>query len=703
MISGRTDIMSMEHPTGQPGLNRLITEASPYLRQHAKNPVDWYPWNEEALLRAKAEDKPILLSIGYSACHWCHVMAHESFENEEIARVMNEHFINIKVDREERPDLDDIYQKSAQVFTGRGGGWPLTMFLTPDQEPFYGGTYFPPVPRYNLPSFPDVLYGVMEAYRHHREEVRNNVDRVKNGLLRVSTPQSSHEPLTDRLLDQAGSELAALFEPVHGGFGEGPKFPTVQPLHLMLQESMRKEDASLRDKVMHQLRCMAAGGIYDHVGGGFHRYSVDGEWKIPHFEKMLYDNAQLVRIYLAGWRLTKEERFRQVAEESLEYVRRELTSPDGAFFAAQDADSEGREGAFFVWEPGEIVSVLGADLGREFCRAYGVTENGNFDGKNVLNRLDAVSLSAEEQELAESMLRPARLKLLEARNRRIRPLRDENILTSWNAMTVSTFFDAAMTFGNPAYQAAAEKALTFLMDFAVVNDRVYRAVAGGKARLNGYVDDAAWLATALLDGFEATGHRWYLDHAIMITESLLRWFWDEEAGGCFFTSHDHERLIQRMKSGMDNAVPSGNAVTASVLLRLFSFTRDERYHRRASQILILFRQVMEQNPYGSAAMLASLGWYLAGPKEVVVVGKRGNPLMEAMLSTIHRRYVPHRVVLVVEAAERSSRNELPLASGKVSVDGRPTAYVCQHQNCSLPVTELRQLEAMLQEGAGGGN
>ena len=684
----------MEQPTPPSAPNRLIIEASPYLRQHAQNPVDWYPWGEEALLRAKAEDKPILLSIGYSACHWCHVMAHESFENNEIATVMNDDFINIKVDREERPDLDDIYQKSVQVFSGRGGGWPLTMFLTPDQEPFYGGTYFPPVPQYNLPSFLDVLHGVVEAYRHHREEVRNNVDRVKTGLLRVSTPKLSTEPLDDQFLDHAGHELEGLFDPVHGGFGDGPKFPTVPPLHLMLREAVRRKDPFLQEKVMHQLRRMAAGGIYDHVGGGFHRYSVDGGWKIPHFEKMLYDNAQLVRIYLAGWRLTREERFRQVAEETLDYVRRELTSPEGAFFAAQDADSEGREGAFYVWERGEIVSVLGGDLGLEFCRAYGVTENGNFEGKNVLNRLDALGLTAEEQELADSKLRPARVKLLATRERRVKPVRDENILTSWNAMMISAFFDAAMTLGNPAYQAAAEKALTFLLDYAVVNDRVYRAVAGGKARLNGYLDDAAWLATALLDGFEATGHRWYLDQAVVVAESLLKSFWDEHAGGFYFTNHDHERLIQRMKSGMDSAVPSGNAVATSVLLRLFSFTGEERYHGRAAQILKLFRQVMEQNPYGSAAMLCSLAWYLAGPKEIVVVGRRGSPLMEAMLTMVYQHFIPDRVVLVVEEG-RGSKTDLPLAFGKASVNGKPTAYVCHHQSCSQPVTEPRQLEALL--------
>ncbi|HSB45574.1 MAG TPA: thioredoxin domain-containing protein [Nitrospira sp.] len=675
--------------------NRLIDESSPYLRQHAENPVDWYPWGEEALSKAKAEDKPILLSIGYSACHWCHVMAHESFESVEIAKVMNQHFINIKVDREERPDLDEIYQKSAQVFNGRGGGWPLTMFLTPDQAPFYGGTYFPPVPRFNLPGFPEVLLGVAEAYRNHRDEVTKNVERVMNALERVGRPKSTTAPLTDQLLDRAADALGRLFDPVYGGFGDGPKFPTVPPLSLMLRQAARRKDQSLQDQVLLQLRRMAAGGIYDHLGGGFHRYSVDGEWKVPHFEKMLYDNAQLVRIYLDGWRLTKDEGFRHVVEETLEYVRREMTHPDGAFFAAQDADSEGHEGAFFVWTPEEITAVLGAELGGEFCRFYGVTEGGNFEGKNVLHQLNGFELSAEEQEVADSKLRPARAKLLAAREQRVKPLRDENILTSWNAMMVSAFLDAAVTLGVPAYRAAGEQALTYLLDYAVVNGRVCRTVVGCKGRLNGYLDDAAWLAMALLDAFEATSHRWYLDQARAVTESLLTHFGDKTAGGCFFTSHDHERLIQRMKSGTDSAVPSGNAVAASALLRLFSFTGERRYYENADQILKVFQSVMEGNPYSASAMLCSVDWFLSGPKEIVVVGARGNALTEAMVATVYQRYVPNRALLTVDDPRPVGEVELPLTLGKTSVNGRPTAYVCQHQTCSQPVTEPRQLEAML--------
>ena len=670
--------------------NRLSTESSPYLKQHAGNPVEWYPWGPEALSRAKSENKPIVLSIGYSACHWCHVMARESFDNAEIAAVMNRDFINIKVDREERPDLDDIYQKAAQVFSGRSGGWPLTMFLTPDQEPFYGGTYFPPVPRHSLPAFPDVLRGVIEAYRNHPEEVQKNIERVKSGLLRISAPKHSTAPLTERLLDQAGSELGGWFDAVHGGFGEGPKFPTVPPLNLMLRQAARKADPSLREKVLQQLRTMAAGGIYDHIGGGFHRYAVDAQWRIPHFEKMLYDNAQLVRLYLDGWRLTKEDRFREVVEETLEYVQREMTHPDGAFFAAQDADSEGREGAFFVWTPEEIESVLGRDLGGEFCRFYNVTSEGNFEAKSVLNRLGRAQ-PAETSGTDESIVKAARMKLLAARGKRPKPQRDENLVTSWNAMMISAFFDAAGTFGVSAYRAAAEQALTFLLDYAFAHGRVCRTVAGGQGRLNGYLDDAAWLAMALLDAFEATAHRWYLDQACVVTETLFSQFWDDAEGGCFFTSHDHERLIQRMKTGTDGAIPSGNAVAASVLLRLFSFTGEERYYERAGQILKVFHAVMVQNPYSSAAMLCSLDWWLAGPKEIVIVGRREESLTESMLNTVQQRYIPNRVLLTVE----EGTNELPLMRGKVRLHGRSTAYVCQRQTCSPPVTDLRQLETLL--------
>ncbi len=662
--------------------NRLIHEMSPYLRQHAHNPVEWYPWGEEALTRAKAENKPILLSIGYSACHWCHVMAHESFENPDIANLMNEHFVNVKVDREERPDLDDIYQKSAQVFMGRGGGWPLTVFLTPDQEPFYGGTYFPPVPRYNLPGLPQVLLGVMEAYRQHPDEVQKSIERVKAGLRRVSSPQPSEEPLNEALLDGAVQDLGLFYEPVHGGFGDGPKFPTVPPLSLLLRQADRTNDHSAQDKVLHQLRRMAAGGIYDHLGGGFHRYSVDGLWLVPHFEKMLYDNAQLVRIYLDGWRLTRESRFQQVVEETLEYINREMVHPDGGFHAAQDADSEGHEGKYFVWEQAEIKTVLGTELGDLFCRVYGVTSEGNFEGKSILNRLASVNLQPEELQEVERVLAPARRQLLEVRERRVKPQRDDKILTSWNGLMISG--------------SAAEKALAFLLNHAYQQGRLFRTVTDGVGRLNGYLDDYAFLGTALMDAFEATSNPTYLDKACELTEVMMEQFWDQQVGGCFFTGRDHEPLIQRMKSGTDSAMPSGNAVAAMNGLRLFYYTGDQHYFDRAEQTLRLFRNQMDQNAYGSTAMLCALDFYLAKPKEIVLVGRKTDPGMQDLLRQIQGRYVPNKTLMIVDGTEGVGLQNVPVvARGKTALNGKPTAYVCHNFTCSQPVTEWAALEKLL--------
>lgn len=675
--------------------NRLITESSPYLRQHALNPVQWYAWGAEALDLAKAEDKPIHLSIGYSACHWCHVMAHECFENQDIAALMNQYFINVKVDREERPDLDDLYQKAAQVFLGRGGGWPLTMFLTPNQEPFYGGTYFPPVPRHNLPGFPQVLSGVIEAYRQHGGEVQKNVERVKAGLARVSFHSPVEDPLSEGVLDDGVKDVELFFDPAHGGFGEGPKFPTVPPLQLLLRQAARTNHPTHREHVLLQLRHMAAGGIYDHLGGGFHRYSVDGQWLVPHFEKMLYDNAQLVRIYLDGWRLTKEFRFRQVVEETLEYLRREMMHSDGAFFSAQDADSEGVEGKYFLWDASEIRSVLGSGLGEQFMHAYGVTSDGNFEGQNVLNRLASVEWPQEGHVRVDRELQPARKKLLAVRDRRARPERDENIITSWNALVASALFDAYQALGTSWYLASAEQTLTFLVDYAVRGSQVFRMVTDGKGRIAGYLDDYAYLAAALLDAFETTGHFSYLEQARVVVDSMLAQFWDEPTGGFFFTGAHHEPLIHRMKSGFDGSIPSGNAVAVQTLLRLAALTGVQSYEERAVRTLRVFHHSMGRNAYGSCAMLCALESYLSKLREIVIVGSLGNPATEGLLATVHQRYVPNKVVLLLDESRRGKGFDLLLAAGKVSMSGRPTAYVCRQFVCSPAVTESAQLELLL--------
>ncbi|WP_447973340.1 thioredoxin domain-containing protein [Nitrospira sp. Kam-Ns4a] len=680
--------------------NRLVQEASPYLRQHAHNPVDWYPWGAEALARAKAEDKPILLSIGYSACHWCHVMAHECFENPDIAQLMNERFVNVKVDREERPDLDDLYQKAVQVFTGRSGGWPLTVFLTPDQEPFYGGTYFPPVPRYNLPAFPQVLQSVAEAYHGRSADIQTNIERVRAGLRRVSVPQPSGEPLSAALLDGAVRELGFFYDPVHGGFGDGPKFPTAAPLNLLLRHHNRTKDGDALDLVTHTLRKMAAGGLYDHLGGGFHRYTVDARWLVPHFEKMLYDNAQLIRLYLDGWRLTGDDRFRQVVEETIAYLSREMTAPGGAFYAAQDADSEGEEGKYFLWTPAEVKAVLGTELGELFCRVYDVTETGNFEGKSILNRLGHASLPPEEMEEIERLLTPAKHKLLEVRERRVKPGLDDKILTGWNALAISALLDAYQALAEPAYLAKAERALAFLLDRGYRDGRLSRMVTEGRSRLNAYLDDYACLAAALVDAFEATAELAHLERAIELVELMLDRFWDPEGDGFFFTGSDHEALLQRMKPGTDSAVPSGNAVAALALLRLSAYTGEPRYRDRAERTLRLFRAQMDQNAYGSAAMLCAADLHLRGPQDIVLVGRRTDPALQEMRAVVGRRYLPNKTLVLVEdgAAGEAARFVPAAAKGKRAVDGRPTAYVCQQFTCSRPVTDWVTLERLL----GGG-
>ena len=673
--------------------NRLIDEASPYLLQHARNPVDWYPWGDEALTRAKAENKPILLSIGYSACHWCHVMERESFENPEIAKLMNDNFINIKVDREERPDLDDIYQKAVQAFIGRGGGWPLTVFLTPEQEPFYGGTYFPPVARHGMPAFPSLLAGVAAAYRDKQADVRKNIQQVTAGLRRIGIPKLSDDPLDTALIDNAVKGFSGFYEAVNGGFGTGPKFPTTQPFQLLLRHYYRTQMDSSFDMVIHSLRKIAAGGIYDHLGGGFHRYSVDGEWLVPHFEKMLYDNAQLIRLYLDGWRLTHMPRFRQVVEETLEYIRREMIAPEGGFYTAQDADSDGVEGKYFVWTPEEINAILGPDLGAEMCRIYDVTESGNFEGRAILNRISSSDFDENEMRRIESRLAPARKRLLEVRERRIRPQLDNKIITSWNGLMISGVLDAYQTLGHSTYRAMAERAIDFLLTAAYMDGHLYRTVTNGHGRLNGYLDDYAFFVAALLDAYEAMFDSKYLKIAKELTSVIMEQFWDPQAGGCFFTANNHESLIQRMKSGSDGAIPSGNAVVALNFLRLFSLTGEQAYLHRAERIFKLFRVEMQSNAYSSAAMLNALDFYLERPKDIVIVGDRTRRETRDLLSKIHSKYIPNKVLMLVD--DQNGNDIPPIARGKSAFGGYSTVYVCHNFTCSRPVTSWAELEQLL--------
>ncbi|MBI2116862.1 MAG: thioredoxin domain-containing protein [candidate division NC10 bacterium] len=680
--------------------NHLIHETSPYLLQHAHNPVDWYPWGPEALARAKAENRPILLSIGYSACHWCHVMERESFEDPAMARLMNEHFVNIKVDREERPDLDQIYQNVVQLLGGQGG-WPLTVFLTPDQQPFYGGTYYPPTDRQGLPGFPRVLQAVADSYGLNQEGIAETVRQILDGLGHLSTFKEVAEPLDKELLDRVGRALTRHVDPVHGGFGRAPKFPNTMNHAFLLRHARARQDEFALRMVTLTLEKMAAGGIFDHIGGGFHRYSVDNRWLVPHFEKMLYDNALLLRLYLEAWQVTKQRLFEKVVRDTLAYVRREMLHPEGGFYSTQDADSQGEEGKFFVWTRDEILAHLGEDVGQLFCRAYDVTEAGNFErGRSILNRPGSLESLAARFGMgaaeAEAILAGACRKLFEVRERRERPFRDEKILTSWNGLMISACAEAYTVLGDEAALDAAVRSAEFVLAHLLRDGRLLRTFKDGRAKLNGYLDDYAFFAAALLDLHQATFDRRYLDQAVALHERMIAQFWDEREGGFFFTSADHEALIDRPKSAYDHSIASGASVATQTMLRLHALTGSAADLTRAERVLRVFRGQMEHNPFGFGNLLCALDWYAETPYEIVIVGERSAADARALLRAVHQEFVPNKVVLVAGPQELG---ELPavrdLLAGKGQVDGRATAYVCHRFTCSAPVTDPAALQAML--------
>ncbi len=682
--------------------NRLIHETSPYLRQHAHNPVDWYAWGPEALEKAKAENRPILLSIGYSACHWCHVMERECFEDESIARLMNESFVNIKVDREERPDLDQIYQNVVQLLGGQGG-WPLTVFLTPDQKPFFGGTYFPPTERPGMPSFPRVLQSVAQAYRLNPDGVAATVIQVLDGLERLATYKEATEPLDPRLLDGVGRALTRHVDPVYGGFGRAPKFPNTMNLALLLRQHRGRGDEFALKMVTLTLEKMAEGGIFDQLGGGFHRYSVDARWLVPHFEEMLYDNALLSRLYLEAWQVTKRPLFAQVVRETLDYLRREMQDAQGGFYSTQDADSEGEEGRFFVWTRREILEHLGEDVGQLFCRAYDVTEAGNFEhGRSILNRpvgLEAVAarfgMSAVE---AEAALVEARQKLFRVRERRVRPFRDEKILTSWNGLMVSACAEAFNVLGDEAALEAGVRSVEFILTRMVKDGSLFRMYKDGQARVNGYLDDYAFFVAGLLDLYQATFDQRYLEQALVLHEHTISRFWDEQEGTFFFTSTDHETLISRPKSAYDHSMPSGTSVATQNMLRLQALTGNAEDLARAERVFRLFRNQMEQNPFTFGNLLCALDWFVESPYEIVIVGERNAGDTRALLRAVHQEFVPHKVIVVAEPGRLGGMPGVgELLVGKGQVDGLATAYVCHKLTCSASVTEPADLQALFRK------
>lgn len=685
--------------------NHLIHETSPYLLQHAHNPVDWYAWGPEALGKAKTTNKPILLSIGYSACHWCHVMEHESFENEQIAALMNDHFINIKVDREERPDLDHIYQAAIQMMTGQGG-WPLTAFLTPDQEVFCGGTYFPPDDRYGRPGFRRLLQSIAAAYHQRQEDVTRSVEQIRDNLNKLAVVEGNSAELTPALLENAARTLVNHVDMTHGGFGTQPKFPNPTNIEYLLRFWHATGNTNVLDLATLTLEKMAQGGIYDQLGGGFHRYSTDAHWLVPHFEKMLYDNAQLLPLYMSIYQITQEPIYARIARETLAYIKREMTHPEGGFFATQDADSEGEEGKFFVWKKAEVDALLGPNA-RLFCRYYDITETGNWEHGNNIPHLTVTmnqlaTMFNQELETTADSIEHAKVVMFETREQRVKPFRDEKILTAWNGLMISGMVQAYTILGDIEALATVRQAIAFLQQHMLHDGHLLRTYKDGQAKLDAYLDDYAFLTAGLLDTFEATFDRTYFKLAELLTTTLLDEFWDEEQGGFFFTGKYHEALITRTKSAFDQAIPSGNGVAAKNLLRLYHLTGHNDYLQRAERILGLYAQQMERQALGLGAMLNALDFYLRKPYEIVLIGDPTAADTQALLQTIRASYMPNKIVVQLDPQHmQTDLDALPLLrdllAGKTQVGGRATVYVCRNFTCSLPITEPDDLAAYFAE------
>ena len=681
--------------------NRLIHETSPYLLQHAHNPVDWYPWSEEAFEKAKKENKPVLLSIGYSACHWCHVMERESFENEKIAALMNELFVNIKVDREERPDLDEIYMNAVQMLTGRGG-WPMTMFLTPEGKPFYGGTYFPPEDRQGMPGFPRILQGVAQAYRERPADVEKSVAQILETLHHMAESQPSENDFAPGIIAESCEKIARAYDSENGGLGQAPKFPNPGVYELFLRYYSESGDERYLTMVAQTLSKMAQGGIYDHVGGGFHRYSVDAKWLVPHFEKMLYDNAQLLRIYSQAYVITGEPLYKTVVEESAGYLLREMHQPEGGFYSTQDADSEGEEGRFFVWTLAEIDALLGAEDGEVFARMYDVTEEGNFEEKNILHPILTVDQASKffrkEKSEIEALIARTKEKLFTAREKRIKPFRDEKIIAAWNGLLLSGLAEAIKITGASSCLEASRRTVEFIFGRMFRDGYLLHVYKDGQAKLRGYLDDYAFVALGLLDLYEVLLDRSLIDRAMELADIMLREFWDERGGGLFYTGKSHEPLISRAKPVFDASIPSGNAIAAQLLLRLYHLVGAEDYHTRAETILRSYYDAMVSQPFGFAHMLCALDQYLHPAKEIVIVGERSDARTTDLIKEIHSLYLPNKAVQIFAPGE-SLEKVSPLMVGKQQIDGRPTAYVCQNFTCSAPVTSWAELKRLLETNA----
>ncbi len=678
--------------------NRLAEETSPYLLQHKDNPVDWFPWGEEALEKSRKEDKPILLSVGYSACHWCHVMERESFEDEQTARMMNEHYVNVKVDREERPDIDSIYMSAVQALT-RHGGWPMTVFLTPDGAPFYGGTYFPPVPSRGMPSFQQVLLSLADAYTNRRDEVLQSAESVRDYLQAATSTEIPKSALGPELLDAAAESLKAQLDHTFGGFGGAPKFPQPMNLEVLLRRHHRTGDENALAGVELTLQKMATGGIYDHLGGGFARYSVDERWLVPHFEKMLYDNALLVGLYLETYQATGDDFYKRTAEETLDYVVRDMTSPEGGFYSAEDADSEGVEGKFYVWTPDEIKEALEPEEAELAMRYWGVTGAGNFEGKNILNvprspEAVAGDFGISRDEL-DRRIEKARSKLFDVRQKRVRPGRDNKVLSAWNGLMLRAFALAARVLDRDDYRAVAEKNAGFLLDKLKSDGRLRRSYKDGRARFNGYLEDYAMVADGLVALYEATFASRWLSAADSLCDAMFELFWDAGSGTFYDTPADHEKLVTRPRDIYDNATPSGTSVAVDVLLKLALLLDRNDYRQRAEAVLENLSGGMEQLPGAFGRLLSALDFRLSSPLEVAIIGEPETADTRTLLRAVYSRYLPNKVVAGRAEDDEEAAGLVPLLANRPTRDGKATAYVCEGYVCQSPTTEPEELAEQL--------
>lgn len=671
--------------------NHLISETSPYLLQHAQNPVQWHAWNPEALKKAKDQNKPIFLSVGYSSCHWCHVMAHESFESQEIAKIMNEHFINIKVDREERPDIDDIYQKSCQIATGQGG-WPLSVFLTPDQKPFYVGTYFPILDSHGRPGFGSILRQLAQAWQEKPNDIKKSAENFVDNLNRTTTPQRSK--IEKSLLDEAAMNLLQLGDMTNGGFGAAPKFPNSANISFLFRYARLSGINKFLEFALKTLNKMARGGIFDQIGGGFHRYSTDTKWLVPHFEKMLYDNALMSVNYAEAYQITRQPLYLATLQKTLDFVLREMTSDDGGFYCAQDADSEGVEGKFYVWKKSQIKTILGKDADA-FCLYYDVTDGGNWEGDTILcNNIGSSAVAfqcgLDESALSE-LLKDCCAKLLDVRNQRIAPGLDDKILTSWNALMITAFAKGYRVTNDARYLNAAQKCICFIDENLLDGDKLLHTGKNDKAKINGFLEDYAYYASALLDVFEINPDIKYLNQAISLTQYLLEHFWDAQTNSFFMTADDNDALIIRPKSNYDLSLPSGNSVASHLLLRLYHITQDRKYLTSCEKIFESQGQMAAENPFGFGYLLNTIYLYMKKPTEITILDIDGKTTLE-----IAKQYIPESILVSIQNPKQlADLQSFVFFKGKTFDENQTTSFVCKDFSCSLPLKSISEIESQL--------